>query len=196
MDNPKRPPSSGYRSQEGEDELSRYSHLYIEQTAPLPDSERARHRLGTLMKGLMTTPEARSLGHLLERELGVPVRITAPYDFPPFTAKCAIRDFLDAVTITRTYFSRQGNGSANWVKEARRIFSEERLAYEIDDVGVVHPAVDKEYQRNRQACQRRRDFAAAGRSKIAARTQARRPPIGGLLACRVSFLRGRVRRRF
>jgi hypothetical protein len=46
------------------------------------------------------------------------------------------------------------------------------------------------------SCQRRRDFTAAGRSKSAARTQARRPPIGGLLACRVSFLRGRVRRRF
>jgi hypothetical protein len=28
-------------------------------------------------------------------------------------------------------------------------------------------------------CQRRRDFAAAGRSKSAARTQARRPPISG-----------------
>src|SRR5450631_577542 len=32
---------------------------------------------------------------------------------------------------------------------------------------------------NRHGCQRRRDFAAAGRSKSAARAQARRPPISG-----------------
>jgi hypothetical protein len=45
-------------------------------------------------------------------------------------------------------------------------------------------------------CQRRSDLAAGGRSKSAALRQARRPPIGGLLACCVSFLRGRVRGRF
>jgi transposase len=48
----------------------------------------------------------------------------------------------------------------------------------------------------KKGCQRRSDLAAGGRSKSAALRQARRPPIGGLLACCVSFLRGRVRGRF
>jgi hypothetical protein len=50
------------------------------------------------------------------------------------------------------YLNRLGNTNGRrWLIEARRIFSEEKLAYEIDDNGVVHPAVDKEFQRNRQA---------------------------------------------
>ena len=42
-------------------------------------------------------------------------------------------------------------------------------------------------------CQRRRDIAAAGRSKSAARTQARRPPISGAFLLCSLFLRGLVR---
>ena len=45
-------------------------------------------------------------------------------------------------------------------------------------------------------CQRRSDLAAGRRSKSAALTQARRRPNRGLLACRVSFLRGSFRERF
>ncbi len=45
-------------------------------------------------------------------------------------------------------------------------------------------------------CQRRRKFAALCRSKSAALIQAIRPPIGGLIACRVLVLRDAVRWRF
>ena len=38
------------------------------------------------------------------------------------------------------------------------------------------------------SCQRRRKFAAVCRSKSAALMEAKRPPIGGLSACRVSVL--------
>jgi hypothetical protein len=48
-------------------------------------------------------------------------------------------------------FQSEWEFCARWLSEARRIFSEEHLAYEIDDNGIVHPAVDKEFQRNRQS---------------------------------------------
>ena len=45
--------------------------------------------------------------------------------------------------------------------------------------GGAEDAPDRLFIDSSCICQRRRDFAAAGRSKSAARTQARRPPISG-----------------
>jgi hypothetical protein len=94
------------------------------------------------MQGMLSATEARALGYLLERELGVSTGVISAYDVVPFCTKCDIR-----------YLGKQGTGTATtrWVTEARRIFSEERLAYEIDEKGIVHPAVDKEFQRSRQS---------------------------------------------
>jgi hypothetical protein len=132
--------------------VSRYSQLYIDQPSPLPDSERARRRLGKLLEAMLGGGNnAHSFSEFLERELGVAVGVRHAYGFPIFCSKCAIRDFLDTVTIAAIYFKRHGTATTQWLGETRRIFSQERLAYEIDDNGIVHPAVDKEFQRNRQA---------------------------------------------
>jgi hypothetical protein len=131
--------------------VSRYSQLYIDQSAPLPDSARARHRLGKQIESLMGQGETGRLVQFLEGELGVVMGVRNAYELPPFFARCAIRDLLDIVTLSFTYFRDRGAYAARWLNEVRRIFSEERLAYEIDDSGIVHPAVDKEFQRNRQA---------------------------------------------
>ena len=131
--------------------MSRYSQLYIDQSAPLPDSSRARHRLGKLMQSLLTDTDAYRLSEFLERELGVVVGAFRAHHMLDFCATCSIRDLLDTVTITFTNLKGQGVSATIWLNETRRIFSEERLAYEIDDGGIVHPAVDKEFQRNRQA---------------------------------------------
>jgi hypothetical protein len=131
--------------------VSRYSQLYIDQSAPLPDSTRARHRLGKRLETLVTRDgQAHELGELLARELGVEVEAYHASHLSRFFAKCAVRDLLDTITLTFTYLRRQSS-NAQWLSETRRIFSEERLAYEIDESGVVHPAVDKEFQRNRQS---------------------------------------------
>jgi hypothetical protein len=131
--------------------VSRYSQLYIDQSAPLPDSARARHRLGKLLQDLVADIPTVQLSHTLERELGIKVGAVRAYYWPTFCGACSIRDFLDTVTLTFTFLKRQGSIQTRWLVEARRIFSEERLAYEIDDNGIVHPTVDKEFQRNRQA---------------------------------------------
>ena len=130
--------------------VSRYSQLYIDQSAPLPDSKRARHRLGKLIQSMLRDGQAYDLGQLLERELGIEVRVYQTHHLPKFITECALRDFLDGITFSFNYLRKQGIG-AQWLRDARRIFSEERLAFEIDDQGIVHPAVDKEFQRNRQA---------------------------------------------
>lgn len=130
--------------------MSRFSQLYIDQSAPLPDSARARHRLGKLMESSILNGHHSELSHFLERELGIVVGAFNAYHWPNVTKKCVTRDLLDMVTLTYTYVKRLGSGQ-RWLNETRRIFSEERLAYEIDDGGIVHPAVDKEFQRNRQA---------------------------------------------
>lgn len=131
--------------------MSRYSQLYIDQSAPLPDSDRARHRLGALMESLVPQDNTYRLSRSLEQELGVEVGVFRSYDWPKFTKTCATRDLLDTVTVTFTYLKRLGGIATRWLNETRRIFSEEGLAYEVDDEGIVHPAVDKEFQRNRQA---------------------------------------------
>jgi hypothetical protein len=130
--------------------VSRYSQLYIDQPAPLPDSKRARHRLAKLMEAILDDFDARKLSNILERELGVEVGVYHNHHFTAFCTQCSVRDFLDTVTVATGFFN-VGIYATEWLTEARRIFSEERLAYEIDDNGVVHPAVDKEFQRNRQA---------------------------------------------
>jgi hypothetical protein len=133
--------------------MSRYSQLYIDQTNPLPDSARARRRLGKLMERTTndeTTPELRNF---MERELGVAVKARYPFEWVTFCEKCEIRDFLDCLSLANTFFVKKGQsaGARIWQQEARRIFLEERLAYEIDEGCVVHPAVDQEFQRNRRA---------------------------------------------
>lgn len=92
----------------------------------------------------------RDLSNYIERELGIKVGALHSFHWPNFTTKCAMRDLLDTVTLTYIFLKRTST-DGRWLSEARRIFSEERLAYEIDSAAVVHPAVDKEFQRNRQA---------------------------------------------
>ncbi|KRP86719.1 hypothetical protein AOQ73_34230 [Bradyrhizobium pachyrhizi] len=97
-----------------------------------------------------TTPELRDL---LERELGIKVKATYNIEWISFCEKCDIRDFLDCITLANAFFVKRGQsaGARIWQQEVRRIFTEERLAYEIDEGCVVHPAVDKEFQRNRRS---------------------------------------------
>lgn len=140
--------------------MSRYSFLYIDQPSPLPDSPRARRRLGKLTESLCQrdTPE---LSEFLDGELGIPIKLMFAQQWPDFYKASNIRDILDVVTITHSYLNKRASlrpdlqdlrvSAGLWKETARRVFEEERLAYEIDDNCVVHPFVDKEFQRNRYA---------------------------------------------
>jgi hypothetical protein len=151
----KRPQVICARPNLAELQVSRFSQLYISQPSPLPDSARARRRIGKVLESLTkaNVNTVRDLSGHLDQELGVPVNVEYGFEWPSFFEKAAIRDFLDAITLMNNFFLSKGMSaySRNLTAEARRIFSEERLAFEIDDQGVVHPAVDQEFQRNRRA---------------------------------------------
>jgi hypothetical protein len=131
---------------------TRYSQLYIDQQTPLPDSARARHRVAKLLEKLTNSREhAYQLGEFLEAELGISINVSNHTHWERFCTKANIRDFLDAITLAHTYLVRKELNGNFWRAGTRRIFVEERLSYEIDDSCIVHPSVDREFQRNRHA---------------------------------------------
>jgi hypothetical protein len=133
--------------------VSRFSQLYIDKPSPLPDSERARRRLGKLAETVTIQSTTKALSEYLEQELGITVSIPYQHYWARFYEKCNIRDALDSITLTYRFLEKKGisAGARRWRQEARRIFAEEHLAFAIDDDGIVHPAVDSEFQRNRLA---------------------------------------------
>jgi hypothetical protein len=139
--------------------VSRYSQLYIDQTTKLADSTRARLRLGKLLERITDGHySVSSISDFLEEELGASVKVHFAKYWPRAFGEFSVRDLLDSITLVEAALRKMAVGGFNgsvaariWKAEAQRIFSEEGLAYAIDDNCIVHPAVDKEFQRNRQA---------------------------------------------
>jgi hypothetical protein len=131
----------------------RFSALHLEPGDPVQDSGRARHRVGALFRETVFNHQAERLAIYLSRELGVPIPGDGRYSahWQQFIRECHTRDFLDTVTLVYRYlFWHVEERAANWWRDVvREIFVEEHLAYEIDDVGGVHPVVDREFQDNR-----------------------------------------------
>ena len=130
----------------------RFSFLYLQSGDPVPDSARARHRVGALFSEAAFMTHGKELAAHLGRNLGIPV----PGDghkqshWHQFVRDCRTADFFDVVTVVYRYlFWHVNESAANWWRDAvRQIFNDENLAYQIDDAGGVHPRVDREFQRN------------------------------------------------
>lgn len=143
----------------------RFSLVYIDRGDPGKDSERARFRLSKLAKNECPKFDVygRSSHHndaaqnLIEYELGIPFRTLSKdgrliprWDW--FFNRIEITDFLSTITIIANYSNARRNHDAKmFISEVRRIFREENLAYEIDDLGGVHPMVDGAFHAVRQA---------------------------------------------
>jgi hypothetical protein len=130
----------------------RFSRLYLRCADPVPDSARARYRIGALFRERVFNEHAEPLASYVGREVGIPQFAEGRYSsqWNQFIRECRIADLLDIVTaIYRYLFWHAGEEIAHWWRDTvRKIFSEEKLAYRIDDVGGVHPAIDQEFQRN------------------------------------------------
>ena len=130
----------------------RFSRLYLRPSDPVQDSTRARYRLAALFREPIFTEHAESLAAYAGRESGIPLSMEGRYSaqWNQFIRECRIADLLDIITtIYRYLFWHVGEEIAHrWRDGVRKIFSEEKLRYQIDDVGGVHPAVDQEFQRN------------------------------------------------
>jgi hypothetical protein len=130
----------------------RFSTLYMRPEDPTPDSPRARHRVGVLFRETVFKNHTEQLVRYLGQELGVPVPGDGRHssDWQQYIRECPTPQFLDTMTLVyRCLFFHASHETANqWLDAVKRIFTEENLAYEIDDVGGVHPAIDREFQRN------------------------------------------------
>src|SRR5215813_1216861 len=130
----------------------RFSRLYLQPGDPARDSRRARHRVGALFGETVFNHQTEPLAAHLRRELGVPVPGEGKHlsDWQDFFRDCRTSDLLDTVTVVYRYlFWHVGGEVANWWRDVvRQIFVDENLAYEIDDVGGVHPRIDREFQAN------------------------------------------------
>jgi hypothetical protein len=131
----------------------RFSALQLEPGDPAQDSDRTRNRVGALFRETAFNLQTERLAIYLSRELGVPIPSDGKYSahWQAFIRECQTRDFLDTITVVHRYlFWHVDEGTANWWRDVvRQIFAEEHLAYEIDDAGGVHPAVDRAFQGNR-----------------------------------------------
>ena len=133
--------------------MPRYSQLYIERGARAPDSRRARSRIGALVRAFPAAISSTGMAEQFAINVGSRIRTDGYswYDWDATIQECDVRDILDMVTEIFNYLTRTGRPTQarTWLEGTRRIFTEENLAYEIDDNGVVHPAIDPEFQRNR-----------------------------------------------
>lgn len=130
----------------------RYSALYVRPGDPAPDSARARHRVGSLLREPVFQGHIERLAVYIGRELGVSIPGDGKYPscWHLFIRECRTADFLDTVTVVYRYlFWHVGDATANWWRKVvRQIFADENLAYEIDEAGGIHPRIDREFQRN------------------------------------------------
>lgn len=101
----------------------------------------------------LLTPHGRAfeLNKYLERELGINPEVYQDHHWVDFFKSCEVRDLLDTITLAAKFLGDGTSADGLWRDQARRILAEEHLAYEIDDEGVVHPAIDQEFQKNRAA---------------------------------------------
>lgn len=94
------------------------------------------------------------LARLISSELGasVPIGYGGPV-FSEWFRDADIDDILSAVTLIRKVLVDTSTEKrvASWVEGVERIFREENLAYEADPAGGVHPTIDSEFARNREA---------------------------------------------
>ncbi len=130
----------------------RFSRLYVQPKDLTQDSDRARYRIAALFRETIFNDHAERLGIYISREVGVPVLGGGGYSshWNQFICECRTRDFLDTMTLVYRYlFWHVGEEVAYWWRDVvKQIFAEEHLAYQIDDVCGVHPAIDQEFQRN------------------------------------------------
>lgn len=138
----------------------RFSHVYLVRGEPEKDSEKARFRLAKLAE--RSCPPAKPGRHgssfdydkqaqaRIENELGVKfgTRSTAGTlvrSWEWYFNKVSVTEMLDTITVVAASLYNEymtDDKSGRFLQEARRILKEENLAYEIDEIGGVHPLVD------------------------------------------------------
>jgi hypothetical protein len=146
-------------------EGQRFSLLYMQKGKPLPDSETMRFRLAKLMERDENKEQLRrtnqfsrnttyhysdaKLRTAIEEEIGIPttVNIDGNIDksWRSLYKRMDIKHVLDSVPVLSKVMGSYGKGGT-FIEDVRRIFNEENLAFEFDDLGGAHPIIDALYR--------------------------------------------------
>ncbi|MCA1458112.1 hypothetical protein I6F35_33810 [Bradyrhizobium sp. BRP22] len=126
----------------------RFTHVYRERGKATTDSNKMRHRFGSLLDGY-----GQKFEQFAERELGVPTPWSTSASWKTLLAKWDLDDLLDIPTVLTDYLkAKGGEASARIVlREINRIFEEENVSYRVDTNGGVHFLHDHEFEVNARA---------------------------------------------
>lgn len=128
---------------------SRFSQLYVPRVAPLRDDKRMRERLYAILPGNV----CQILGEQLQSELGVaPPWGTSGVNWQAFYRAGELRDVLDSITLASEIMRRRYSFLRDdYHRSVARIFLEQNVGYRIDEQGVVHFAVDEQFDHERRS---------------------------------------------
>ena len=128
-----------------------YSRLYLGSDEMQDDCPRFRVRVTQWFNRLCGYRqfEQNRIADILEAELGIKTLA----NFEHYFQKAPLQEILDVVTIIYRYFAWKAPGKQAkiWQSEIERALREQRLPYEIDADGVVHPHIDQEFSRSKQS---------------------------------------------
>jgi hypothetical protein len=129
-----------------------YTELYVQPDARLPDDKRARFRIAVLFREARLHAAGPQISRAIEGRLGVQVHWG--WETPKleeFVRECSVHDLLNTITLVYRVLmqQRQADTAKWWLQSVNQIFAQQHLTYEVDMHGTVHPAVDREFQRNR-----------------------------------------------
>lgn len=147
----------------------RYSHVHLTRGVPETDSPKARFRLGKLVEDSCPSSEytrhsrthdySKSAQNLIERELGIKFGTrstsgTLVESWEWYFDRISTVEMLDTISVVAKSLRRSSTKSdrqVRFVKGVARILAEENLAYEVDDLGGVHPLIDAAFSASKQS---------------------------------------------
>lgn len=132
----------------------RFSQVYLKSDSPVKDSQRMRNRLSACYWELLSSDSSELIKKIhLETGAKVPF-VVSSYSLTQFFESCDIRDLLDSITIIFQYYHSgrvNKHKAPHWHAFVSRVFKEENLGYQLDELGGVHFFQDEEFERSRNA---------------------------------------------
>lgn len=132
----------------------RFSHVYLRDVGLANDSARMRRRIGSVYDTAFSSHSDIDvkLGRHLERELGIEVvsfgTMSSYVYWVDFFVEADLRDVLDALTLTYVVAPQYIGGQRRdglW-SNISRILEEERVGYQADPAGGIHPKLDAAFE--------------------------------------------------
>lgn len=145
---------------DGRPKGKQYRELYVPRGDPQQDGECFRRRLLALLESNDIPTLKQLYLQTLFTRLGIPEQYLSQQ-----VQKAPIERLLSFITViyehlqeraqeyTQNHYGRSERNDALrlFIPHIAEILAQERMAYEIDDQGGIHPLMDAEFQRNRQS---------------------------------------------